>query len=67
MPMTRNSNLYNMSNTHIPNNPNREQVNLQQQISHIVTISEQLSHQLDVMDECWAREGLISPNKKGNH
>lgn len=64
MPVICSGNLYNMSNIHIPNNSNHERANLQQQITHITTILEQLFHQLDVMDKCWAWEGLRSSNRK---
>ena len=65
MPITRNSNLYNMSNNQNPNNLNPEQPNLQQQISQIATVLEQITHRLDVMDERWARKEFRPPNKRG--
>ncbi|KAK1575731.1 hypothetical protein Q3G72_005993 [Acer saccharum] len=55
-----------MSNQ-IPNNPNPEQPNLQQQITQIATVLDQLTHRLDVMDEHRAREEFRAPNRRGRH
>jgi hypothetical protein len=48
MPTTRSGNSYSMSNHQIPNNPNPRQPNIQQQITRITTVLEQLTHRLDV-------------------
>ncbi|KAK0586581.1 hypothetical protein LWI29_009134 [Acer saccharum] len=66
MPVTCSGNSYSMSNQ-IPNNPNPEQPNLQQQITQIATVLDQLTHRLDVMDEHRAREEFRAPNRRGRH
>lgn len=63
MPATRSGNSYNMSNHQISNNPNPKQPNIQQQITQLTTILEQLNHRIDVMDEHRAWEGHRSPNR----
>jgi hypothetical protein len=65
MPATRSGNSYNMSNHQIPNKPNPRQPNIQQQITRITAVLEQLTHRLDVMDERRARARRRSPNRKG--
>ena len=65
MTVTRSGISYTMLNTHILKSSPCEHTKLQQQITPITNMLEQLSNRMDVADERQAREGARSPNRRG--